>query len=201
MDSDQENVFQQILNGAEEEIAMQQQQALDSTQVSEEVEDPGRFEITTHDRYAPDTGFGTALVDASNALNKINQYLILWNTYYRWNTGSRFAVNRYRHHNIVYSTPVDPPLTNTSQEGGAQGNVYGGFIYGSGLMPLTEQMRKEMYPQSFTPGLPMTWLELETEQLLYVRRGPNMGFFTKPEKSWYICKGKDEANARAAFEA
>ncbi|KAL7523106.1 hypothetical protein ACHAXR_000028, partial [Thalassiosira sp. AJA248-18] len=91
---------------------MQQQQALFPSQGSEDAEeDPGRAADTTNDRYEPNTGHGATLVDAKNAFNEINRYLMLWNTHHRWNAGSRFAFNRYRHHNIVYvrSNPGDPP--------------------------------------------------------------------------------------------
>ncbi|KAL7523666.1 hypothetical protein ACHAXR_000280 [Thalassiosira sp. AJA248-18] len=33
-----------------------------------------------------------------------------------------------------------------------------------------------------------------------MKKGPRYGYFPEPEKSWYICKGEDEADARAAFE-
>ncbi|KAL7523105.1 hypothetical protein ACHAXR_000027, partial [Thalassiosira sp. AJA248-18] len=71
--------------------------------------------------------------------------------------GSRFAFNRYHHHNhnIVYvrsnSNLGGPPIIITSQEGVAQGDVFGSFLYGVGLMPLVEQMREEI------PAVLQTW--------------------------------------------
>ncbi|KAL7531966.1 hypothetical protein ACHAXR_006015, partial [Thalassiosira sp. AJA248-18] len=185
---------------------MQQQQALFPDQGSEETEDPGRAADVANDRYEPNTGHGATLVDAKNAFNELNRYLMLWNTHHRWNAGSRFAFNRYRHHNIVYvrSNPGEPPIIITSQEGVAQGDVFGGFLYGIGLMPLAEQMREKI------PTVLQTWFADDmagagsaahnAECLDFLmKNGPRYGYFPEPEKSWYICKGEDEADARAAF--
>ncbi|KAL7525716.1 hypothetical protein ACHAXR_001124, partial [Thalassiosira sp. AJA248-18] len=32
-----------------------------------------------------------------------------------------------------------------------------------------------------------------------MKKGPHYGYFPEPEKSWYFCKGEDEADAQAAF--
>ncbi|KAL7530292.1 hypothetical protein ACHAXR_003410 [Thalassiosira sp. AJA248-18] len=99
---------------------MQQQQALFPTQGSDEAEDPGRAVDSTNDCYEPNTGHGATLVDAKNAFNKINRYLMLWGTYHCWNAGSRFVFKRYRQHNIFYvqSNPREPSIVIHSQEGG-----------------------------------------------------------------------------------
>jgi hypothetical protein len=53
--------------------------------------DPGNFADATHLRYMPDTGFWTALFDAKNGFNEMNQYLMLWTTAYCWTKASWFA--------------------------------------------------------------------------------------------------------------
>ncbi|KAL7523344.1 hypothetical protein ACHAXR_000135, partial [Thalassiosira sp. AJA248-18] len=71
-------------------------------------------------------------------------------------------------------------------------------------MPLAEQMRTEI------PTVLQTWFADDmagagsaahnAECLDFLmKKGPRYGYFPEPEKSWYICKGEDEAVARAAF--
>jgi hypothetical protein len=59
--------------------------------------DLGAAEDASFSRYKPGTGFGSDLFDARNGFNELNRYLMLWNVAHRWNRGSRFAFNRYRH--------------------------------------------------------------------------------------------------------
>ena len=101
------NIFQQLLNATESDLAaadvLEAEGLMDEASESAEAEDdPGCLEFTEDLEYQPNTGFGTLLVDAKNAFNEINRYLMLWQCYYRWNKGSRFAFNCYRHTNIVY---------------------------------------------------------------------------------------------------
>ena len=172
-----------------------------------EEEDPGVAEFTDYADFKPNTGYGTLLIDARNAFNEINRYLMLWTAHHRWNRGSRFAFNRYRHHNIVYvrSHPGHPPHIILSKEGVAQGCVFGMFLYGIGLLPLCEQMRAQV-PESL-----QTWFADDgaaTGEAVHgarcldflVREGPKYGYYPEPEKSWYICKGEDEEVAKQAFE-
>ena len=87
--------------------------------------DPGKAADVSHSCYVPDSGFGTALFDAKNGFNKVNQYLMIWTAAHRWTKARRSAFNRYRHQNIVYvrDRPGKPPFTfrNLSREGIAQG--------------------------------------------------------------------------------
>ena len=64
--------------------------------------DPGKAADVSHSCYVPDSGFGTALFDAKNGFNKVNQYLMIWTAAHRWTKARRSAFNRYRHQNIVY---------------------------------------------------------------------------------------------------
>ena len=88
-------------------------------------------------------GYGVLLVDADNAFNLLDRYLMLWNAHHRWKICSQFAFNRYWHHNIsfVQDVPGKDCYIIKSKEGVAQGCVLGMFMYGIGLMPLCKKMR------------------------------------------------------------
>ncbi len=81
--------------------------------------DPGAAEDSSFSRYKPGTGFNSALFDARNGFNEINRYLMLWYVAHRWNRGSRFAFNRYRHwvRCLVWSEPGEPALVIHSRRG------------------------------------------------------------------------------------
>ncbi|KAL7526335.1 hypothetical protein ACHAWF_001729, partial [Thalassiosira exigua] len=108
--------------------------------------DPGASDETEDSRYEPNTGFGVVLGDADNGFNRINRYLMLWTAFFRWRRGSRFAFNRYRHHNIVIVQDEAglPPIVILSEEGVAQGCCFGMFLYGIGMMPLCEGARQHV---------------------------------------------------------
>jgi len=78
-------------------------------------------------RYEEETGFGTMLVDANNSFNKLSRYVMLWHCRHAWPHASHFAFNRYRHFNIVIfqNGPGEDPCIILSQEGIAQGDVFG----------------------------------------------------------------------------
>ena len=170
--------------------------------------DPGGLERNGNARYQPGQGFGGMLADADNGFNRLNRYLMLWNVFHRWRKGSRFAFNRYRHHNIVVMVdePGRPARILHSKEGVAQGCCFGMFLYGIALMPLCERVRARVQ------GALQTWyaddaLGAATARLnakvmrALVALGPRYGYFASSEKSWYVCKGEDEAEAKAAFAA
>ena len=200
------NVFEQLLDGAERGLMLDETRGVQPEVEEEEEDDPGAAEFTEHSRYKSNTGFGAMLVDAANAFNVICRYLMLWNVKFRWHKGSRFAFNRYRHHNIVIirRNPGQAPYKILSKEGVAQGCVLGMILYGIGLMPLAEQM-KATIPEALQP-----WYADDAAAAgeavhnarcmnFLVENGPRYGYFPEPEKSHYICKGEDEAVARAAF--
>ncbi len=84
---------------------------------------PGKAADVSRLCYVPDSGFGTALFDAKNGFNEVNQYLMLWTAAHCWTRASRFAFNRYCHQNTVYvrDRPGKPPFRILSREGIAQG--------------------------------------------------------------------------------
>jgi hypothetical protein len=98
------------------------------------------------------TGFDSALFDAQNGFNELNQYLMLWNVVHLWNCGSRFAFNRYCHwaRCLVRRALGNPPIVIQLREGITQGNCFAMSLYGVALMPLASRMR-EMIPEALQP--------------------------------------------------
>ena len=105
--------------------------------------DRGADPDATRSRFEEDVGYGQALFDAKNAFNSANRYLMLWNVRHRWNKASRFAFNRYKHHNICYlrDDPGKPAYVILSKEGTIQGDVLGAKNYAIAMLPLAEKMR------------------------------------------------------------
>ena len=174
---------------------------------SQESQDPGVAEHTADSRYEPNAGFGTALVDAANCFNNLNRYLVLWQCFHRWHKGSRFAFNRYRHHNIVFvaNEPGQEPEVIIAEEGINQGCTFSMILCGLGLMPLAERMR-EAIPRTLQP-----WYADDLGSVGAARHnakcvkyvcdhGPVYGYYPQPVKSLYICKQEDEEKAREAFQ-
>jgi hypothetical protein len=104
--------------------------------------DPGKAADVSRSGYVPDSGFGTALFDAKNGFNEVNQFLMLWTAAHSWTRASQFAFNRYRHQNIVYvrNQPGKPPFRILSREGIAQGCSLSMNLYGVALLPLLKKM-------------------------------------------------------------
>ncbi|KAL7530986.1 hypothetical protein ACHAWF_003588 [Thalassiosira exigua] len=87
-------------------------------------------------RNDPNTGFGIVLGDADNGFNRINWYILdAVDCIF-----SRFAFNRYRHHNIVIVQDKAglPPIVLYNEEGVTQGCCFGMFLYGIVMIPLSE---------------------------------------------------------------
>ncbi len=170
--------------------------------------DPGAAEDASFSRYEPGTGFGSALIDARNGFNKLNNYLMLWNVAHHWNQVSRFAFNWYRHwvQCLVWSEPGGPALVINLKEGITQGNCLAMSLYSIALMPLASKMREE-FPEALQPcycnDAGAAGKALPNAQCLnfLVKFGPPYGYFPKPGKSYYICKAEDEPAAHQAFKS
>jgi hypothetical protein len=169
--------------------------------------DPGMAEDNADSRYAPETGHGTTLVDADNAFGRLVRYLALHQVYHRCNRISRYAFNKYRHHNIVYvrDEPGKPVIKILSKEGIAQGDPASMLIFGVATMPLCERAMVAV------PETLHTWYaddDANTGEAKHnaavlaflMEHGPKYGYFPSAEKSWHICKGEDEEVAKAAFD-
>jgi hypothetical protein len=170
--------------------------------------DPEAAEDASFSRYKPGTNFGSALFDACNCFNELNRYLMLWNVAHRWNRGSRFAFNRYRHwvRCLIRSKPGEPALVIHSKEGITQGDCLAMSLYGVALMPLASKMR-EAIPEALQPwycdDAGAAGKAMPNAQCLdfFVKFGPAYGYFLEPCKSHYICKAEDKPAARQAFES
>jgi hypothetical protein len=162
--------------------------------------DPGKAADTSLLRYMPNSSFGTALFDARNGFNEVNQYLMLWTVAHRWTKASRIAFNPYRHQNIVFihNQPGKPPITILSREGIAQGCSFSMNLYGVAHLPLLKRMH-----EAVPDALALAYMDDTAAAgkavhnvacLSYLlRHGPRYGCFPDPGKSWYVCKAEDEA--------
>ncbi|KAL7477798.1 hypothetical protein ACHAW6_003632 [Cyclotella cf. meneghiniana] len=69
---------------------------------------------------------------------------MLWEVRHHWPAGSPFAHNLYRHECclILCGPPGTDPAILLSKEGIMQGCVWGMILYGIGLMPIAETLRR-----------------------------------------------------------
>ena len=90
---------------------------------------------------------------------------MLWNVRHRWNKASRFAFNRYKHHNICYlrDDPGKPAYVILSKEGTIQGDVLGAKNYAITMLPLAEKMRIAV-PRTLRPGSQTTRSRAERQR-------------------------------------
>ena len=162
---------------------------------------------STRLHYEEETGFGTMLVDMKNAFNELSRYVMLWHCCHAWPHASRFGFNWYWHFNIVIfrNGPGEAPCIILSQEGIAQGDVFGLNLYGVTLTPLCNRMKLAV------PQAVQLWYADDTSGTgnakhnakclaFLVKNGPAFGYFPEPAKAIYIYKGHDEMIARHHFE-
>ena len=119
----------------------------------------------------------------------------------------RFVFNCYRHETrLVCRRPDQDALILLSREGVAQGDPLSMAVYGIGLLPLAEHLRRK-FPRVLQPWYAddMAAMGVPDEVAGCVvelqRVGPMFGYHPEPEKSWGICPLADEAAGKAAFEA
>ena len=95
---------------------------------------------------------GACFIDARNGFNALFRYPMLWNVRHRWPKGSRFAFNCYRHSNIVIFRRGNGKKAHIllSEEGVSQGDPLAMVLYGVALLPLAEQLRRDV-PEVTTP--------------------------------------------------
>jgi hypothetical protein len=149
---------------------------------------------------------GLTLVDTRNGFNELSRYAMLW-------TARQFAFNCYRHYaRCLVRNPSSEPSILLSREGVTQGCSQSGILYKLGLLPLAELLRRDTNPQQpsnstvlqpwYADDLAMIgagkWIARVFQLLM--EKGPSVGYFPEPAKSYHICPKEDEAEARAAFE-
>eukprot|EP00804_Cyclotella_cryptica_P017895 CCRYP_001275-RA/>CCRYP_001275-RA protein AED:0.09 eAED:0.08 QI:0/-1/0/1/-1/1/1/0/754 len=152
--------------------------------------------------------FVLTLADADNGFNNLNRQNMLWEVRHRWARGSRFAFNLYRHDArlMVRGPAGTEPQFLFSKEGVTQGCPLGMILYGVSLLSLAEDLRK------FQPGLLQPWYaddfsiygRASQVASLFNRlcaKGPSIGYFPAPAKSWAICPKRMESNAKAILDA
>jgi hypothetical protein len=156
---------------------------------------------------------GLTLVDARNGFNKLSRYAMLWTARHRWPKGARFAFNCYRHYvRCLVRCPGGEPSILLSREGVTQGCPQSEILYGLGLLPLAEYLRRDFDAKQPSNSLVLQpWYANDLAMMgaskriarvfqLLMEKGPSMGYFPKPTKSYHICPKEEEAEARAAFE-
>jgi hypothetical protein len=160
--------------------------------------------------YGPE---GLTLVDARNGFNKLSRYSMLWTVRHRWPKGARFAFNCYRHYaRCIVWNPEDEPSILLSREGVTQGCPQSGILYGIGLLPLVEYLRRNNDPQQpsnstvlqpwYANNMAMMGASKRIARVfqLLMEKGPSVGYFPEPAKSYHICPKEEEAEARVAFK-
>jgi len=139
---------------------------------------------------------------------------MLWTARHCWPKGARFDFNCYRHYAwcIVRGAPGAEPSILLSREGVSQGCPQSGILYGIGILPLAELLCSDENPQQpsnstvlqlwYADNLSMMGAVkrlVRTFQLL-MEKGPSVGYFPEPEKSYHICPTEQEVASRVAFE-
>ena len=149
-----------------------------------------------------------ALADADNGFNNLNRLNMLWEVRHRWARGSRFAFNLYRHDArlLVRGHPGMEPQFIFSKEGVTQGCPLGTLLYGVSLLGLANDLRKSQptvlqpwYADDFSLYGRATDVANLFNQLC--EKGPSVGYFPAPAKSWVICPKRMENTAKAILDA
>jgi hypothetical protein len=156
---------------------------------------------------------GLTLVDARNGFNELSRYAMLWTARHRWPKGARFSFNCYKHYaRCLVRNPGCEPSILLSREGVTQGCPQSGILYGLGLLPLAEYLRRDTDPQQPSNSTVLQpWYADDMAMMgagkriarvfkLLMEKGPSVGYFPEPAKSYHICPKEEEAEARAAFE-
>jgi hypothetical protein len=87
---------------------------------------------------------GLTLIDARNGFNELSRYPMLWTARHHWPKGARFAFNCYRHYaRCLVRCPGGEPSILLSREGVTQGCPQSRILYGLGLLPLAEFLRRD----------------------------------------------------------
>ncbi|KAL7426097.1 hypothetical protein ACHAXH_000232 [Discostella pseudostelligera] len=147
-------------------------QALDTNNGCREARDPGEAEDDSQSQYTPDSGFGCALFDARNAFNELNRTV---------------EVDLLLMDTVIGAMPCSRLPGEASDSGPLKG---GGHARGL----LCNELVWDGHPptcNSDVGGHPR-----RTAAVF----GPKYGYFADPSKSYYICKGEDEAVAKREFE-
>ncbi len=136
-----------------------------------------------------------------------------WTARHRWLKGARFAFNCYRHYaRCLVRCLGGKPNILLSREGVTQGCLQSGILYGLGLLPLAEFLRRDSDAKQpsnstvlqpwYADNLAMMGASKRIARVfqLLMEKGPSVGYFPEPAKLYHICPKEKEAEARAAFE-
>ena len=126
---------------------------------------------------------------------------MLWTVRHRWPAGARFAFNFYRHWvQLLLRQTGEPPVTILSREGVTQGDPISMVLYGITLIPLADELRAAdpgLHSPFYADDVAFDGLARRISQLLklLMKKGPDQGYFPKPDKSLFISDnpGQEEA--------
>ena len=151
---------------------------------------------------------GLTLIDSRNGFNGISCLEMLWTVRNHWPSGSRFALNCYRHESqLIVQRPAAICHILTSREELAQGYPISVVLYGLGLLILADAMWEADLEvlQPWYADDEATW---ETNRrntnilCAFTEKVPFHGYFPEPEKIWHICaEEREEEEARESFDA
>ena len=149
---------------------------------------------------------GTTLVDARNGFNELSRLVMLWTVRHRWPAGARFAFNCYKNWaQLLLRQPGELSVTILSREGVTQGDPLSMVLYGTTLVPLTEELRAadpRLLSLFYADDAAFDGSARCSAHLLKLltKRGPDRGYFPKPAKSLFISDTSgQEAGAKRAF--
>ena len=129
---------------------------------------------------------------------------MLWTVRHHWPVGARFAFNFYRHWaQLLIRQQGKPPVTILSREGVTQGDPLSVIFNRIILIPLAEESSVAdlgLLSPFYADDVASDSLARLSAQLLklLMKRGPDQGHFTEPDKSLFILDkpGQGEAAKR-----
>ena len=150
--------------------------------------------------------WGFFLVDANNALNKINQINMLWKVCHLWPSSDFFFFNCYLQWSslVLWNGNWTASFLH-SREGVIQGDPQTMIAYGIGILPLIKSLKREI------PNATQTWydddtgalgmsVQIETDFNLITRQGPGRGYHPELSKRVLIVN-PDNLEAEKEFGA
>ncbi|KAL7478121.1 hypothetical protein ACHAW6_003911 [Cyclotella cf. meneghiniana] len=128
---------------------------------------------------------------------------MLCKAWHRWSAGTHFVYNLIRHQCrlILRGPPGSPPALLLVHKGVMQGCIWGMILYGIGLMPLCRLDPSNLHPwyaDNFAMEEPSSGVAALFIALC--QKGPSIGYFPAPSKSWAICPHELEPSAHNVFK-
>jgi hypothetical protein len=146
-------------------------------------------------------GWGTLLVDASNAFNSVNRVAALWNVRLRWPRCARFLFNTYRGYSVMVIQGAKNLLH--SQEGVTQGDPLSMLMYAMAILPLIQSLDVSRVTQNWyadDASAIGSLTDLKEWFVSLMQKGPAYGYLPEPHKSFLIVTREFEQSAKEIFD-